>query len=125
MSLAGEPETDAEVVEFCRKQMQELLDRTDFSAPTREGLLDSVGLPHSAVQLIAADLTELGKFDLDLPREVTVGRPKAIVDAARRHWVYRHVDGSIITLQLSQRLKLRAYGYVQAYTFINDTRSHN
>lgn len=127
MNLGGpkEPKTDAEVVEFCRKQMQELIDRADFSISNRQALLDSTGLPHQPVQVIAADLTVLGKFDLEIPAELTVGTPKILVDASRRHWVYRHTDGRVIVLQLAQRLKLRARGYVQVHAFIADSRSRN
>lgn len=123
--MPDDPKTDAEIVEFARKEMQAIIDRTDFSAGTQKGVLDSVGLPHCAVQLIAADLTELGKFDLDLPAEITAGQPKILTDAMRRHWVYRHADGRFVTLQLSQRLKLRACGYVQAYAFADNVGARN
>jgi len=119
------PKTDSEMVEFCRKEMQALVDRTDFAAPSRKQMLDSTGLPHQAVQLIAADLTELGRFDLELPLAITTGWPKLLVDARRRHWVYRHEDGRIVTLQLSQRVKLRASGFVYAYAFVNDIGARN
>lgn len=117
--------TDAEVVEICRKEMQGIMDRSDFAAPTQQGLIASVGLPHQEVQLFADDLTELGKFELDLPDVITAGQPQFLISAMRRHWVYRQEGGNIITLQFRQRMQLRAVGYARARGFINDVDSRS
>lgn len=118
-SSVTEAKTDAEVVELCRREMQGIIDRTDFSKTGRE-LQASPGMPVIRVRLIAADLTEIGRFSVELPPEATVGYPKVIVGALRRHWVYRHKDGRIVTLQASQRIKFRMVGYVDAPAFLND-----
>jgi hypothetical protein len=115
--------TDAEIVELSRKEMQDIIDRTDFSVA--DNIIPSVGLPHGFVELIAADLTELGKFEVTLPGVITIGRPKHEIDALRRHWVYRRKDGKIVTLQLRQRSRLRAVGYVRSEGFINDVGARN
>jgi hypothetical protein len=120
-----EPTTDAEIVEASRREMQAVVDRTDFSARTQRELSESPGLPHLAIQFAAADLTELGRFDVELPPEATAGRPKLVVDALKRHWVYRYKDGRILTLQLSQRVRLRTLGYVQGTALVNDTGSRS
>jgi hypothetical protein len=120
-----EAKTDAELVEACRQQMQDIIDRVDFEAPTREGLINSAGLPHRDEQIVAPDLTEAGRFDLDLPVRITGEYPKVFVDAMRRHWVYRHRDGRVVVLQLAQRLKLRALGFVVVHAFVMDTKSQN
>jgi hypothetical protein len=117
--VVGAPfDSDAEVIEVCRREMQGIIDRTDWSKTGKE-LQDSPGLPHQWVQLIALDLTEVGRFEIDLPRVATAGYPKVLADALRRHWVYRHKDGRVVTLQLSQRIKLRTLGYVRAKGFVN------
>lgn len=112
-------ETDAEIVALCRLEMQEIIERTDFSLVKGEDLADSTGMPHGMVRLIAADLTEVGVFELDVPPAAYAGLPPLIARSLRRHWVYRHRDGNIVTLQLSARIKLRLVGYCEAPAFFN------
>ena len=100
--------------------MQDIIDRTDFNAPTPEELRDSAGLPHRMVQLAALDLTEIGRFEVNLPPAATRGYPAIIAQTLRRHWVYRHKSGHVVTLQLSKRTQLKLVGYVVAPGFIND-----
>lgn len=118
-------ETDAEIVEICRREMQSIIERTDFSKRDGVELRDSTGMPHGMVRLIAADLTEIGKFELDVPPAAYVGMPIALAMSARRHWVYRHRDGYIVTLQLGQKTKLRLVGYCEAPGFFNDVASRS
>jgi hypothetical protein len=113
-------ETDAEIVEICKREMQGLIERTDFSRETSEELHDSTGMPHGMVRLIAADLTEIGQFELDLPPAAYVGQPVVLAVSLRKHWVYRHRDGRIVTLQLSKKTALRQLGYIEAPAFFND-----
>lgn len=113
------PETDAEVIELCRSEMQAIIDRTDWSA-RGEKLIKSAGLPHLEVKLLAADLTEIGKFEVVLPAEAITGCTKLVAGGLRRHWVYRHTNGQVVSLQIRQRVALRNLGYVRSYGFLND-----
>lgn len=111
---ADEPETDEERVEWCRRHMQECLDRCDLDAATEGEILLSVGLPVQMLDVQLADMREIGRFDLSLPdRHWLQAAPEWWRVMLRRHWVYMHRDGSVHALSIKSRRQLLTTGSVR------------
>lgn len=117
-----EPKTDAEIVDWCRQQLQETLDRADLDAPTVQEALDSTGYPSKSVEVRLAEVRLLGKFDLDFsaPRYAHRTRMQKLVMA--RHWVYRHKrDGMVFVVHYPNQAKLMTEGTATLLSFVVET----
>ncbi len=113
--------TEEEDVEYCRSKLQDALDRAELDQASVIDMLNSTGIPHRPVHVQAAELREIGRFDLTLPASVRARFNQFEQDALKRHWVYRHRDGGVYVLSLARRLELRRNGQVQLYAFVEET----
>lgn len=111
--------TDAEV-ERCREQLQSTINRANFEAEDTQAVLDSTGMRTEARQVYAPDMTELGRFEVDLPPAMTSRMDPLHASALRPHWVYRHRDGSVYVLGLPARLMIRRFGYARMQAFVQE-----
>lgn len=112
--------TDDEIVEQVRSRLQAMVNDTDFEGGDLKTTLDATGLPHKGVRVFAHELTELGRFDLDLPPNMAARMTPLHADALRPHWVYRHRDGTVFVLALPARLMLRRTGHATLYAFVEE-----
>lgn len=110
--------TDEQVVEHCRAQMQDTIDRIDWSAPTVAEMLDSTGKPIAARQVADADMTLIGTFHIRLPPAVFERYPVALREWLTLHYVHRHKDGNAYVLHFPKRLEMRQTGVVTITAFI-------
>lgn len=109
--------SDEEIVERTRVEMQSLIERAVDAWEAGEDPYEAAGKPVDLRVVAAADLTELGQFDLDLAVWMN--------PATRRHWVYRHRDGTVYVLGLPKRTQLRQTGSARLIAFIHDPNSVN
>jgi hypothetical protein len=123
MTPEGEPETDAEIVEVCRKKMQEMIDRVDWDAGSVKAGLDSVGIPHHPFEVSLAELREVGSFEVVLPPAQLASKPVWMRATLARHWVFqRKADKQVFVLHLPARLRLRETGHTRIYAFDERTK---
>lgn len=113
-----EPTNDAELVERCRKQMQDVVDRIDWDAGDVSAVLDSAGSAQESRQVFEADMRELGGFDLELPERIMRRFPPWLRTTVLRHFVYRHKSGETYVVHFPRRLELKALGVVTLHAFI-------
>lgn len=112
--------TDEEQVNWCREQLQSIVNEADFSGGPQEAL-DSTGLKQEGVQVYGFELRELGRFDIEIPPAMRARMDPLEADSIRRHWVYQHNNtGVVYVLGLPARLMLRRMGYARLHAFIQE-----
>lgn len=113
-----EPEDDTEAVEYCRKNMQDTIDRCDWEAGSVDAMLDSTGTPHEAMQVFDHELRPIGQFDLELPEHIMQRFPAYMRHTVLRHFVYRHKDGQLFVIHYPRRIELMRRGVVTLHAFV-------
>lgn len=107
-------DSDEEVLEGARAQLQDALDRFSRNLDAGKSFDESLGavpMPSTLVTVTAGEIREVGSFRLVLPE----GRK----DIPPQHWVYRRKDGpEVYVLHLPNRTLLRQRGYVQIKAFV-------
>jgi hypothetical protein len=123
MMADDEIETDEQLVEYCRAQMQECIDRCDFGAPSEQDLLLSVGVPVRSLELRLAEVHEIGRFDLVPPLDKAPhlrAWPPWLLVSVFRHWVYVDRERRPHALSLRRRRELITNGSTRIQAFVHD-----
>ena len=115
----GEPESDDELIEYVREQMQLALERAlqaYAAGATADEFLDNDVLPRTTVRVLASDLREIGSFVLDGPM------PPDML----RHWVYRHLKTEDVhVMGVKTRAHLERAGFADVDALVSDPKDVN
>lgn len=113
-----EPETDAEVVERMRKNMQTATDAALAAyakGDTFEQFSDDFGLPTEMRRVMALDLRLLGAFVLDFSKA-----PSPAPFLLRTQWVFQHAaEDAYYVVGFENVLNLEHHGYATLRAFVN------